>query len=96
MQWLDEVAFITATRYSRQRMVTVKAENVRFLKPVVLDTILELVGSVVKTGQVRLFIKVEVFAESLYSEHREMVMDADFVFVPCNDDLHPVPLKNPE
>lgn len=96
MQWLDEVAFITATRYSRQRMVTVKAENIRFLKPVVSDTILELVGSVVKTSQVRLFINVEVFAESLYSDHREKVLDADFVFVPCNDELHPVALKNPE
>lgn len=30
MQLMDEVAFITATRYSRQRMVTVSSDRVSF------------------------------------------------------------------
>lgn len=34
MQWLDEVALINATRYTRQRMITVKIEQVSFLKPI--------------------------------------------------------------
>ena len=80
MQWLDEVAFITATRYTRQRMITVKVGNIRFLKPILPNTILEIVGKIVKTGNVKIFIKVEVFSEDMYSQSRERMMEADFVF----------------
>ena len=93
MQWLDEVAFITATRYTRQRMITVKIGNIRFLKPILPNTILEIVGKIVKTGNVKLFIKVEVFSEDMYSQSRERMMAADFVFASCNDELSPVPLR---
>ena len=94
MQWMDEVAFITATRYTRQRMITVKIENVRFLKPILPNTILELTGRIVKTGNVKISIKVEVFSENMFSERREKAIEADFVFAACNDDLSPVPLKS--
>ncbi len=93
MQWLDEVAFITATRYTRQRMITVKIGNIRFLKPILPNTILEIVGKIVKTGHVKLFIKVEVYAEAMYSQLREKMLEADFVFASCNDELSPVPLN---
>jgi acyl-CoA hydrolase len=96
MQWLDEVAFITATRYTRQRMITVKIENVRFLKPILPYTILNIAGRIVKTGNVKIFIKVEVFSEDMFSQRREKTMEADFVFAGCNDDLSPTPLKMPK
>ncbi len=93
MQWLDEVAFITATRYSRQRMITVKIENIRFLKPILANTIVEITGKIVKAGNVKLYIKIEVYSEHMYSQQREKAMEADFVFAACNNDLSPVPLK---
>lgn len=95
MQWLDEVAFITATRYTRQRMITVKIENVRFLKPIFPNTILDINGRIIKAGNVKIFIKVEVFSEDMFSQHLEKAMEADFVFASCNDDLSPIPLKIP-
>ena len=94
MQWLDEVAFITATRYSRQRMITVKISNIHFLKPILPDTILEIVGKIVKIGNVKLFIKVEVFSEEMYSQNRKKMIEADFVFASCNDALAPIPLQH--
>lgn len=93
MQWLDEVAFITATRYTRQRMITVKVGNIRFLKPILPNTILEIVGKIVKTGNVKIFIKVDVFSEDMYAQSREKMMEADFVFASCNDELSPIPLR---
>ena len=92
MQWLDEVAFITATRYTRQRMITVKISNIRFLKPIFPNTILEIVGKIVKTGNVKLFIGVEVYSEDMFSCRREKSIEADFVFAACNDELSPIPL----
>jgi len=95
MQWLDEVAFITATRYSRQRMMTVKIEQIRFIKPIMPNTIVEITGAIEKAGNVKLYIKIEVYSEDMYSQHREKAMDADFLFAACNDDLAPVPLEKP-
>ena len=31
MKWMDEVAYITATRFTRQKMFTVNTENIYFL-----------------------------------------------------------------
>ncbi|MBP8917273.1 MAG: acyl-CoA thioesterase, partial [Chitinophagales bacterium] len=38
LMWMDEVAFITATRFSRQKMVTVSSDRVDFNKPVPAGT----------------------------------------------------------
>jgi acyl-CoA hydrolase len=75
-------------------MITVKIANIRFLKPILPNTILEIVGKIMKTGNVKLFIKVEVFSEDMYSQRRERMMEADFVFAPCNDELSTVPLQH--
>jgi acyl-CoA hydrolase len=96
MQWLDETAFITATRYTRQRMVTVKIEQIRFIKPILPDTIVEITGEIIKAGNVKLYIKIEVHTEDMYSQHREKAMEADFVFASCNDNLSPILLKKAE
>ena len=46
MQYMDEVAFITATRFSRQKMVTVSSDKIDFKKPIPHGTIIELIGKV--------------------------------------------------
>ncbi len=96
MQWLDDAAFITATRYTRQRMITVKIEHVRFLKPILPNTIVEITGTISKAGNIKLYIKIEVYSEDMYSQHREKAIEADFVFASCNADLSTIPLKIPK
>lgn len=96
MQWLDEVALITATRYTRQRMVTVKIEQVSFLRPIMPNSIIDITGRIVKTNHVKIFINVDVYSEDMYSLNREKVMEADFIFAACNDDLSPTILNLPE
>jgi acyl-CoA hydrolase len=44
MQLMDEVAFITATRFCRMRTVTVSSDRIDFKKPIPAGTIIELVG----------------------------------------------------
>jgi len=95
MQRLDEVALITATRYTRQRMITVKIEQVSFLKPILPNSILDITGRIVKTNQIKIFIKVEVHSEDMFSQHCEKVMEADFIFAACNRDLSPAILNIP-
>ncbi|MDG1870725.1 MAG: hotdog domain-containing protein, partial [Flavobacterium sp.] len=68
---MDEVAFIAATRFSRQKMVTVSSDKIDFKKPIPAGTIIELIGSVIHVGNTSLKVKVEIFIEQMYDERRE-------------------------
>src|SRR5690349_4529935 len=50
MQLMDEVAFITATRFSRQRVVTVSSDRIDFTKPIPAGTFVELIGKISQIG----------------------------------------------
>lgn len=90
LMWMDEVAFITATRFSRQKMVTVSSDRVDFNKPVPAGTIAELIGKVSHIGTSSVIIKVEVFIEQMYSDHREKAMEGTFTMVAIGEDKKPV------
>ncbi|NMM49932.1 acyl-CoA thioesterase [Marinigracilibium pacificum] len=93
MQLMDEVAFITATRFSRQKMVTVSSDKIDFTKPIPAGTFVELVGNVVKVGTSSLKIEVDVFIEEMYSEKRESAIKGLFTFVAIDDDKKPTKLN---
>lgn len=93
MQLMDEVAFITATRYSRQRMVTVSSEKIDFKKPIPHGTIIELVGKVTYLGTKSLKVRVEVFIEEMYSSSREKAISGEFTFVAINEERKPIAIK---
>jgi acyl-CoA hydrolase len=90
MQLMDEVAFIAATRFSRQRMVTVNSDRIDFKKPIPHGTIIELIGKVSYVGNTSLKIKVEVFIEQMYSIVREKTITGEFTFVAIDESKKPV------
>ncbi|NTW26678.1 MAG: acyl-CoA thioesterase [Lentimicrobium sp.] len=92
LKWMDEVAYITAIRFLRRRIVTVSAENIRFICPIEADSIVEVKGTVSKIGRVKLEIKVEVTMEDMLSEKKEKAIEAIFVFVAVNEKQNPVRL----
>ncbi|MFI5171027.1 MAG: acyl-CoA thioesterase [Chitinophagales bacterium] len=93
LMWMDEVAFITATRFSRQKMVTVSSDRVDFNKPVPAGTLAELIGKVSHIGNTSVIIKVEVFIEQMYSDHREKAMEGTFTMVAIDDDKKPMKIE---
>ncbi|MGM0581304.1 MAG: acyl-CoA thioesterase [Bacteroidota bacterium] len=90
LQWMDEVAFITATRYSRQKMVTVSSDKIDFNKAIPAGTIIELVGQVEKVGNTSLEVRVNVFTEEMYSNHREKSISGCFTMVAIDENKNPV------
>jgi acyl-CoA hydrolase len=90
MQLLDEVAFITATRFTRKRCVTVSSDRIDFRQPIPSGTIIELVGKVSKIGNTSLDIKVEIFLEEMYSEVRTKAITGFFTFVALEDQKKPI------
>lgn len=90
MHLMDEVAFITATRFSRQRMVTVSSDRIDFKKPIPAGTIVELIGKVAYLGNTSLKVRVDIFIEQMYSDHREKAVSGEFTFVAIDADKKPV------
>lgn len=90
MQLMDEVAFITATRFSRQKMVTVSSDRIDFKKVIPAGTIIELVGKVSYLGNTSLKVRVDIFMEQMYSDSREKAVSGDFTFVAIDDNKMPV------
>jgi acyl-CoA hydrolase len=88
-----EVAFMTATRFTRQRLVIVAVERIDFAKPIPAGTIVEAVGSISKIGNTSLAVTVEVFRESMYEEGRQMVTEGNFKLVALDDHDRPVRLS---
>ena len=92
MHLMDEVAFITATRFSRQKMVTVSSDRIDFTKPIPAGTIIELDGQVTHVGNTSLKVEVQVYVESMSSDGRELAIQGLFSFVAIDDDKRPVPV----
>ena len=92
MHLMDEVAFITATRFSRQIMVTVSSDRIDFKRPIPAGTIIELVGVVSHIGNTSLKVKVDIYIEQMYSELREKAVTGEFSFVAMDENKKPTPI----
>ncbi|MBN9296310.1 MAG: acyl-CoA thioesterase [Filimonas sp.] len=90
MYLMDEVAFMTATRFSRQRVVTVCSDRIDFKIPIPAGTIIELVGTVTHVGNTSLKVRVDIFVEQMYSTDREKAVSGEFTFVAIDHDKKPV------
>ena len=92
MHLMDEVAFITATRFSRQKMVTVSSDRIDFTKPIPAGTIIELVGTISHVGNTSVKVKVDIYIEEMYSDHREQAITGMFSLVAIDERKRPIPV----
>jgi len=90
MHLMDEVAFITATRFARKKMVTVSSDRIDFTRPIPAGTIIELIGKVSHVGNTSLKVSVEIFIEEMYSLSREKAITGTFTFVAIDENKKPV------
>ena len=90
MLLMDEVAFITATRFARKRVVTVSSDKIDFTKPIPAGTIIELIGKVVHIGNTSLKVHVEIYIEEMYSDMRDRAINGTFTFVAVDEHKNPI------
>lgn len=93
MQWMDEVAYITATRYTHQRMFTVKVDAITFLKTVSEGMFVDVIGKIEKVGPVKLTVQVEIWAEEMYGTERYKAIEGKFVFAILDSENKPQRLE---
>jgi acyl-CoA hydrolase len=93
MLWMDEVAYITAARFTGKRMVTVSIENLKFLKIAILGDIVEIAGKVIEVGNAKMKINVEITKENHENGKAEILIHGIFVFASVDDYNRPVRLS---
>lgn len=81
LQWMDEVAFIAATRYTRDKVVTVSSDRVNFKVPIPAGSLVELDAQITRVGNTSLEVSVDVYKEDMYTESRILALHGNFVFV---------------
>lgn len=92
LKFMDEVAFISATRFTRKRVVTISSDKVNFSKPIPSGTIIELVAKVSKIGTTSLEVQVDIFLEEMYADQREKAISGVFTFVAIDDNRKAIPV----
>ena len=90
MRMMDEVAFIAATRFSRQVMVTVSSDKIDFKKPIPAGTFVELVARVSHVGNTSLKVTVEIYIEQMYAEGRDLAVHGSFTLGAIDEHKKPV------
>ena len=61
MQWIDEIAYITACKYTSQKMVTVSIEKVKFIHAIKCGDIIEIISNVIDCSLMKLKIEVNIY-----------------------------------
>lgn len=92
LQWMDEISFIAATRFSRQRLVTVSSDKIDFKHPVPAGSVVELIAQVVHVGRTSLKVKVDMFVEDMYQDGCEKAITGMFSFVAIDENKQPTPV----
>lgn len=93
LQWMDETAFIAATRFSRQKMVTVSSERIDFTEPIPAGKLVALTGEITKVGNTSLTVTVTIIIEDMYSDAKSEAIKGAFNVVAIDDDRKPISIN---
>lgn len=92
LAWMDEAAFVCATRFCRKPLVTISSDRVDFKEPIPAGTLVELVASVKELGNTSMVVEVNVFVESMYKDDKHKAISGSFKFVALDDNMKPTPV----
>jgi len=89
MKWMDEVAYITAIRFCNEKLVTISTGKIQFLHPIPIGSIIQIIGKVVKVGNVKIEINVEIYKEDTSSSVLQKSVEGNFFFAAIDENAHP-------
>jgi len=90
LQWMDEVAFLTATRFARCQIVTVSMDRVDFKVPIPQGAIVELIGEVTRVGTTSMTVRVQILLESTESGAQKLAIEGHLAMVAVDDSMDPI------
>ncbi|WP_208426211.1 acyl-CoA thioesterase [Salinibacter sp.] len=95
LEWMDQAAFICATRWCRTKVVTVRTSEIDYKHPVPEGTIVELIARIADTGTTSLTVRVDMFIEPMDEHDRTLACTGQFTLVALDDQDDPTPVPGP-
>ncbi len=92
MAWMDQAAFICATRWCRRKVVTAHTGAIDFKLPIPVGTMVELIATLTKTGRTSMDIHIDVWIEPMDRPERHLAVQGDFVLVALDGLNNPTPV----
>jgi len=89
LAWMDETAFIAATRFCRKALVTVSSDRIDFNKAIPAGSLAEIIARVIHVGNTSIKVEVNIFVEDMYRDHSEHAIRGVFTFVAVDDERKP-------
>jgi uncharacterized protein (TIGR00369 family) len=89
MKLMDTVAGVVAHRHAHTNVVTVKVEELNFLKPVLIGDLVFAHAKLVFVSRSSMEVRVEVETESLATEERQTALTASFIYVSLDNAGNP-------
>lgn len=96
LKWMDEVAFLTATRFSGCQIVTVSMDRVDFKVAIPQGGIVELIGEVKRVGNTSMTVRVRIMLEDARSGEQKLAIEGHLAMVAVDDDMEPIPVVREE
>jgi len=93
LAWMDKAAFLAASRYSRQIVVTARSEQVDFHVPVRKGQMVELIATVISVGRTSMKIDVAMYTEDLITGARELCTRGTFTMIALDSEYKPTPVQ---
>lgn len=92
LAWMDEAAFIAATRFCRKPLVTVSSDRVDFKESIPAGSIIELVAQIEHVGRTSIRVMVDIFVENMFNDDQHKAISGSFTFVALGPDRKPTPV----
>lgn len=92
LELMDRAAFLAASRFAQEAMVTASSERIDFHRPIKHGQMVEAIAKVVHTGRTSVSVHVSLFAEDPVKGLREHATEGYFHMVAIGADGRPVPV----
>jgi acyl-CoA hydrolase len=86
MRWIDEAAYVCAVGWNGGRAIAVYAGGVRFYRPLLIGSVVEVTARLIHTGQHSMHISVHVRSGDPRTEQRELTTHCMMIFVGLDDE----------
>ena len=93
MEWIDEVAALTAMRHCGGLVTTLAVDNLVFRHGAKLNDVIVLKGRVTYVGNTSIEVRVDTYVEELDTGDRFAINHAYLIFVHVNEDGRPIPIR---
>ena len=93
MEWIDEVAALTAMRHFGGLVTTCAVDSLVFKHGAKLNQVVVLTGKVTYVGNTSLEVRVDTYVEEVETGERFAINHAYLILVHVNDDGDPTPIR---